>query len=167
MTDPNARRESSKEEILASIRKVVSERSEAPPSGEADESGILDLTQEVRDDGSVVDLHTGATVVEGAGMTAEDNTPGTEAEGGAPEDSLLGAEAETAASAAFASVAEVAAALESSRKSGAKSIETAAKEVMRPMIRAWLDANLPGIVERLVQREIERLARRGESATDP
>ena len=167
MTDPSARGEPSKEEILASIRKVVSERSEPERSGEADESGILDLTQEVRDDGSVVDLQTGATVTEGAGVPGEDNPAGTETESGAAEDGLLGVEAENAVSAAFASVAEIAAALESSRKSGGKSIEAAAKEVMRPMIREWLDANLPGIVERLVQREIERLARRGESATDP
>ena len=37
---------------------------------------------------------------------------------------------------------------------------------MRPLIKEWLDANLPAIVERLVQREIERLSRRGESAAD-
>ena len=35
---------------------------------------------------------------------------------------------------------------------------------MRPMIKDWLDANLPGIVERLVQREIERMSRQGETA---
>ena len=166
MTDTSARGEPSKEEILASIRKVVSERSEPGRSDEADESGILDLTQEVREDGSVVDLQTGATVAEGADATAEDGPAEIGPEGGAPEDGLLGAEAETAASAAFASVAEVAAALESSRQSGGKSIEAAAKEVMRPMIREWLDANLPEIVERLVQREIERLSRRGDSSAD-
>ena len=31
-----------------------------------------------------------------------------------------------------------------------------------PMLRDWLDANLQGIVERLVRREVERIARRAE-----
>jgi len=31
--------------------------------------------------------------------------------------------------------------------------------MLRPMLKAWLDENLPGIVERLVRAEIERLAR--------
>jgi hypothetical protein len=34
-----------------------------------------------------------------------------------------------------------------------------AREMMRPMLKAWLDENLPGIVERLVRAEIERVAR--------
>ena len=31
--------------------------------------------------------------------------------------------------------------------------------MLRPMLKAWLDENLPDIVERLVRAEIERLAR--------
>ncbi len=34
-----------------------------------------------------------------------------------------------------------------------------AREMLRPMLKAWLDENLPGIVERLVRAEIERVAR--------
>jgi uncharacterized protein len=39
--------------------------------------------------------------------------------------------------------------------------DTSAKveAVLRPMLREWLDANLPGLVERLVREEIERIAR--------
>ncbi len=36
-----------------------------------------------------------------------------------------------------------------------------AREMLRPMLRAWLDDNLPTIVERLVRAEIERVARGG------
>jgi uncharacterized protein len=32
-------------------------------------------------------------------------------------------------------------------------------EMLRPMLKAWLDDNLPGIVERLVAAEITRVAR--------
>ena len=45
---------------------------------------------------------------------------------------------------------------------GARTIEDLVKEVMRPMIREWLDDNLPALVERLVSREIERLTREAE-----
>lgn len=33
--------------------------------------------------------------------------------------------------------------------------------VLRPMLREWMDENLPGIVERLVREEINRIARSG------
>jgi len=36
-----------------------------------------------------------------------------------------------------------------------------AQEMMRPMLKQWLDDNLPTIVERLVRAEIERVARGG------
>ena len=100
----------------------------------------------------MVDIETGATVVE--------------AEGEAPEEGMVDAETEAASSAAFAAIVETAAERESSLGSAGKTIESAAKEVMRPMIKEWLDANLPQVVERLVQREIERLSRRGESSAD-
>ena len=32
------------------------------------------------------------------------------------------------------------------------------QEMLRPMLRSWLDDNLPTLVERLVRAEIERLA---------
>jgi cell pole-organizing protein PopZ len=36
-----------------------------------------------------------------------------------------------------------------------------AREMLRPMLKAWLDDNLPIMVERLVRAEIERVARGG------
>jgi uncharacterized protein len=33
------------------------------------------------------------------------------------------------------------------------------REMLRPMLKAWLDDNLPNMVERLVRAEIERVAR--------
>ena len=31
--------------------------------------------------------------------------------------------------------------------------------MLRPMLKAWLDDNLPGMVERIVRSEIERVSR--------
>lgn len=41
-----------------------------------------------------------------------------------------------------------------------KTIEEMVKEMLRPMLKDWLDRNLPPIVERYVEREIVRLTRR-------
>ena len=38
-------------------------------------------------------------------------------------------------------------------------IEDGVKELLRPMLKQWLDDNLPAIVEKLVRAEIERVAR--------
>jgi cell pole-organizing protein PopZ len=41
----------------------------------------------------------------------------------------------------------------------ARSLEDLVREMLRPLLKAWLDENLPGMVERLVRSEIERVAR--------
>lgn len=43
---------------------------------------------------------------------------------------------------------------------GGISIEEIVREEIRPMLKAWLDAHLPGLVERVVRVEIERLVGR-------
>ena len=43
---------------------------------------------------------------------------------------------------------------------GGKTIEDMVKEMLRPMLKDWLDKNLPPMVERFVEREIVRLTRR-------
>jgi uncharacterized protein len=40
-----------------------------------------------------------------------------------------------------------------------RSLEDVVKEMLRPLLKTWLDDNLPRIVERLVRMEIERVAR--------
>jgi uncharacterized protein len=43
--------------------------------------------------------------------------------------------------------------------SPSKSVEDLMAELLRPMLKTWLNENLPALVERLVQAEIERVAR--------
>lgn len=45
------------------------------------------------------------------------------------------------------------------RPSQPQTVEDLMKEMLRPMLKAWLDDNLPSLVERLVQDEIERVTR--------
>jgi cell pole-organizing protein PopZ len=43
----------------------------------------------------------------------------------------------------------------------ARTLEDLVKEMLRPMLKSWLDDNLPGLVERIVRAEIERVSRSG------
>jgi uncharacterized protein len=41
----------------------------------------------------------------------------------------------------------------------ARTLEDLVREMLRPLLKTWLDDNLPGMVERLVRAEIERVSR--------
>jgi cell pole-organizing protein PopZ len=41
----------------------------------------------------------------------------------------------------------------------ARTLEDLVKEMLQPLLKTWLDDNLPGMVERLVRAEIERVSR--------
>jgi cell pole-organizing protein PopZ len=43
---------------------------------------------------------------------------------------------------------------------GGRNLEDIVKDMLRPMLKEWLDKNLPPMVERYVEREIVRLTRR-------
>jgi hypothetical protein len=45
----------------------------------------------------------------------------------------------------------------------ARTLEDLVKDMLKPMLKSWLDDNLPVMVERLVRAEIERVARGGRS----
>lgn len=69
---------------------------------------------------------------------------------------LSGASAQSVQS-AFTRLAETVVA----RAVNEQSIDDIAREMLKPMLKQWLDENLPGMVERLVREEIERVARTG------
>jgi cell pole-organizing protein PopZ len=68
-------------------------------------------------------------------------------------ESLLSNEASAAVSGAFE---RLGASMQPSRP---QTVEDLMKEMLRPMLKAWLDDNLPSLVERLVRGEIERVSR--------
>ena len=73
----------------------------------------------------------------------------------AEEGPLMSEEAESAIAVSFHSLAESMAA------HGREAAERMAREMLRPMLKTWLDENLPAMVERLVRAEIQRVARGG------
>jgi uncharacterized protein len=71
------------------------------------------------------------------------------------EDRLLSPNSTAAVSAAFNSLASTV------LSENARTLEDLVKDMMRPMLKDWLDENLPGLVERIVRAEIERVSRGG------
>lgn len=78
---------------------------------------------------------------------------------GARSPDLLSTEAASAAHSAFSRLSE---AVGSRTAGGESSLDELTRDCLRPLLKDWLDRNLPGIVERLVREEIERVARRGK-----
>lgn len=60
------------------------------------------------------------------------------------------------------SVASSFGALSRTVASNTRSMEDVVTDALRPMLKSWLDENLPELVERLVRAEIERVARHGQ-----
>ena len=51
---------------------------------------------------------------------------------------------------------------ESVADNSGRTVEQFIEDIARPMLKEWLDENLPAIVERLVQKEIQKISRRAE-----
>jgi cell pole-organizing protein PopZ len=84
------------------------------------------------------------------------STFGPRAEAAGPlasERKLLSDGTNTAVSGAFSALAHTILA------QNARTLEDLVAEMLRPMLKEWLDDNLPSLVERLVQEEIQRVAR--------
>jgi uncharacterized protein len=74
----------------------------------------------------------------------------------APEPALMSESSSVATQAAFNQLA----ATVTQRALSELPIAEITHELLRGMLREWLDSNLPNIVERLVREEIERVVRR-------
>lgn len=87
--------------------------------------------------------------------------PGPSAMAKAPVEAVQQAKADLLLSdAASASVSGAFERLSASVKpSQPQTVEDLMKEMLRPMLKTWLDDNLPAVVERLVRAEIERVTR--------
>lgn len=78
-------------------------------------------------------------------------------------DRLIAPEAEASAASSMSSLMRT---LDSNRQAGTllyrggPTLEDMVREEMRPMLKDWLDTNLPPLVERLVRAEIERMVGR-------
>jgi hypothetical protein len=70
-----------------------------------------------------------------------------------PQQQILSRSTVSAVESAFNSLAHTV------LSNNARTLEDLVKEMLRPMLKSWLDDNLPGLVERIVRAEIERVSR--------
>lgn len=147
----------------------------APPSPPPSRDDVLLLTDIVEEPKSMSNEQpTPLRVVESLNP-AEMPQPASEAlpappslsTGAVKADSLVGDGVVGAASSAFARLNQAVqdsvpppAATNPGPSVGGQTIEDLVKEMLRPMLKEWLDTNLPPMVERYVEREIARLTRR-------
>jgi len=73
--------------------------------------------------------------------------------GPTPRQSLLSSNSDAAISGAFNALAQAVLA------QNARTLDSMLSDALRPLLKDWLDDNLPTLVERLVREEIERVSR--------
>lgn len=179
--------EPSMEEILASIRRIIADDSGTPPPP-PEEPGSAPAPEPV-EDLDVLDLATvpeaAAPLIKPVDLEplpqsvemdedvefrlvetplvqpkapprpapAPEPRPAAAAPEPEPEESLLSPEIGASVSSAFQALATTLV------PQNGRTIEDLLKDMMRPMLKSWLDAHLPQLVERLVKAEIERVTR--------
>jgi uncharacterized protein len=182
MTQPAKSQEPSMEEILASIRRIIADDDAskrvpeapkaagtalkpgaAPPSDPLAMPGPVDFVPSGSRNGSVgpaADIleltdsmaspvpRTAPEMGFGEGLDKPKPLNGRDA-----QSELLSRSASAAVDSAFSTLAQ------SSLTQQARTLEDSVREMLRPLLKAWLDENLPGIVERIVRSEIERVSR--------
>lgn len=165
-----AEQEPTMEEILASIRRIISEDDveAAEPSEIPDEEPVAAAPEpepEIEED--VLEL---TEAVEPEPVPEPEPVAAAPPPRAAPEpvrepepdteiiDDLVSAPVANAAASAFGQL--VGQMLVSSRGTEGKTLEDIVREMLRPMLKDWLDGNLRSIVEAKVADEVEKIATR-------
>ena len=167
------------EDIIASIGRIIAEDSRStaairPVRGESGE--ILELTDAIEADGSVRRLApVGASAAaDEAGKEPSPSAtaariepeppradPAAVSQSDHPRERILSSATSGAAATAFARLGAVPRErrTEGDLTIGAadRTLEEIVRDTLRPLLQAWLDDHLPGIVERLVREEIARV----------
>jgi hypothetical protein len=159
--DPNSQDDI--DAMLASLDAATPEGDVRPPQPEAD---VFDLTDEMAlpDPPPVpaassfhkIEPQDDIEFTESAAARAMHRTPVYEPppfESAAPPPQMLSRSTVSAVESAFNSLANTV------LSNNARTLEDLVKEMLRPMLKSWLDDNLPGLVERIVKAEIERVSR--------
>lgn len=135
----------------------VEDESIAPELEAAPEPAPQQSANLVEETEPMTDKSTETQGTEPQGMKPMNESPSNPAPNTAQE-ALL---SETTAEATTAVMAKLArqSALNDEGHNGA-TIETIVREMLRPMLKEWLDQNLPDIVQSMVERELEKLTKR-------
>lgn len=170
MADVKTEQEPSIEEILESIRQIISEDGEQPaatpqpqpqakpaavappppppPKPKPVPQNVLDLTERVQAEPQPMQIDMQDAREEENNYSRDDG-------------SLLSDPTADAAATAMAKLLAGNVAVENNvpGRVGNVTLEDMAKELMRPLIKSWLDQNLPRVIEKMVAKEIEKISR--------
>ncbi len=130
----DAQPDPSMEDILASIKRVIAEDGRVAPAATRIRRPTPPIAEEAEDD-----------VLELDDPVAEDK-------------GLMSSDVAAASRERLASLTTLRQRTETPVEPGA--LEAAVRDMLRPMLKDWLDEHLPGIVEQLVTREIARITGR-------
>jgi uncharacterized protein len=146
--------------MLASLDAATPEEEIRPAQPDAD---VFDLTDEMAlpdppaaSSFHKIDPQDDLEFAENAAARALNRPPSYEPppfESAAPVQQILSRSTVSAVESAFNSLANTV------LSNNARTLEDLVKEMLRPMLKSWLDDNLPGLVERIVKAEIERVSR--------
>ena len=168
MADDTSEQEPSIEEILASIRQIISDDDEEEndsvesPVHETQDD-VMDLTmedmvEEPEDEPEVEEEPAPMEIsMEEADTSQERQEPRAESRPVPSE--ILSSGTQTAALGSLSKLTSKMP-INSTRSYDGVTLEDIVRELLHPMLREWMDDNLPNIVERNVQKELEKLARR-------
>jgi len=179
MSESKGQHEPSMEEILASIRRIIAEDGEQPaaapaaatpaPSAAAAPAAPLPTPAPSAAAGKGDEILELTEVVEEEHPEAPAPAPPQPEPPPFPAavesgDRLVSDAAAAASIAALSQIHQIGPANEKRMSDiplgeGQRSIEDMVRELLRPLLKEWLDSNLPHLVERVVQEEVARLVR--------
>jgi cell pole-organizing protein PopZ len=131
------------DEILASIRRIITDD---PPLRD---QALAAVSQE--DDAEAEDV-----LELGEPPSAEEPAASATPSSSAPPPGLLSEQTQAASQRALAALSG----LSIDPDAGANTLDGLVRDMLRPMLKDWLDAHLPEMVERLVAREVARISGR-------
>lgn len=153
-----ARRESERESHRKSV--VASMAGEVSDAATSYVDEVLELTDEMpkMGKGGEAELAAAPASTDGSGdeMAPAGDKPGA-TRSSAPRDTIVSVESEVAARSSLAALSSM---IVKSSEPGENTLEGLIREMLRPMLKEWLDANLPTLVEGMVAKEIARITGR-------
>lgn len=177
MADRKDAQEPSMEEILTSIRKIIADEQNEPARPAVEPTRAASPAESSRPTAAVEseedELELTELVAEppakpappppaAAAFARPSQPPERPSMSVADDTSLVSPATAQASTSALARLTRAVAPEEKPPVTGGRSIEELVIELLRPQLKAWLDQNLAPLVERVVEQEIKKLARRAE-----
>jgi len=168
MSDPSDQGEPTMEEILASIRKIISEddpeagAEDASTAEEAAPDDVLELTERVEDEAETAQEDEIDAIL--ASVTG-DNVMEDKETADAKPGGIVSPRTETTVTSALSDFAG--ALMEKGKGQEGpvgdnQTLDSLVRAALEPYLKGWLDEHLETLVERVLREEIKRMARRAE-----